>query len=191
MMEPIHPGNSGIIDTNGGNSKDYIDTKSDNNNQQIPEASATWVQLTPELQELYRLLNIDLGMKLDRKLDPLQSTVNEIKSNLQVEESKIEHAMKIKQENIKLQAICSSIEKENLLLKKRLNAIENHLLENNIILQGINEDAWELNSVLKEKTIYALANTIEASMRQQQIDLMRNMLIKKVQRIGKFNSKRG
>ena len=56
--------------------------------------------------------------------------------------------MKIKYENSKLQTRCNDIEKENKLLKDRLVAIENQLLENNITLQGINEDAWELNSVL-------------------------------------------
>ena len=69
--------------------------------------------------------------------------------------------------------------------------IENRLLENSIILQGINKDSWELNSVLKEKTIHALANTIDADTRQQQLDTMRSMPIKNVERMGKFNSKCG
>ena len=99
------------------------------------------VKLTPELLELHRLLNRDLSKKLDQKLDPLQSSVNEIKANLNLQEEKIEQVMKIKDENIKLQHRCDSIEKENRLLKDRLSAIENHLLENNIILQGINKDA--------------------------------------------------
>ena len=158
-MEPSY---SESGDTNGGNDENYSDTKGRNGHHLYPVEGATKVQLTPELQELHRLLNIDLSVKLDQKLDPLQSSVNEIKSHLHVQESKIEHVMKIKQENVKLQAKCSSIEKENVLLKKRITAIENHLLENNIILQGINEDAWELNSVLKVETIHALANTIHA-----------------------------
>ena len=82
-------------------------------------------------------------------------------------------------------------EKENKLLKDRLIAIENQLLENNITLQGINEDAWELNSVLREKTYHALASTIEASSKQKQLEEARKMPIKKVQRMGKYNSKRG
>ena len=82
------------------------------------------------------------------------------------------------------------MEKENKSLKDRLTVIENHLLENNIILQRINEDSWELNSVLKEKTIHALANTIDADTRQKQLDTMRSIPIKKVQQMGKFNSKR-
>ena len=190
-MEPLHTGNPVITNMNGVNSGNHGDTKSDNNNPHIPETGTARVQLTPELQELHRLLNVDLGIKLDQKLDPLQSSVNEIKANLQIQETKIEHVMKIEHENIQLQARCLSIEKENLLLKKRLNVIENHLLENNIILQGITEYAWELNSVLKEKTIHTLANMIEAPTRQQQVDLMRDMPIRKVQRLGKFNSKRG
>ena len=82
------------------------------------------------------------------------------------QENKIEEVMEIRDENIKLQNRCDFIEKENKLLKDKLSVIKNHLLENNIILQGINEDAWELNSVLREKTIHALSNTIEAKTRQ-------------------------
>ena len=145
------------------------------------DAGATKVKLTPELLELHRLLNKDLSKKLDQKLDPLHLSVNEIKANLTTQEHKIEEVMKIRDENIKLQNRCNHIEKENKLLKDRFSMIENHLLENNIILQGINEDAWELNNVLREKTIHALSNTIDAKTRQQQIDTMRSMPIKKVQ----------
>ena len=45
--------------------------------------------------------------------------------------------------------------------------------------------------MLREKTIHALSNTIDANTRQQQIDTMRSMPIKKVQCLGKYNSKRG
>ena len=151
----------------------------------------TKVKLTPELLELHRMLNKDWSDKLDQKLDPLQTSVNEIKSNLTAQETKIEQVMKIKEENIQLHNQCNQIEKENKTLKDRLTVIENCLLENNIILHGINKDSWELNSVLKEKTIHALANTIDVDTRQQQLDTMRSMPIKKVEKMGKFNSKRG
>ena len=135
------------------------------------DAGTPKVKLTPELLELHRMLNKDwsdkLDQKLDLKLEPLQSSVNEIKANLTTQEDKIEQVMRIKNENIKLNNRCDQMEKENKLLKDHLTTIENHLLENNIILQGINEDTWELNSVLKEKAIHALANTIDADMRQQ------------------------
>ena len=155
------------------------------------KVGSTKVKLTPELLKLHMLLNRDLSKKLDQKLDPLHLSVNEIKTNLVTQENKIEEVMKIRDENIKLQNWCNFIEKENKLLKDRLSVIENHLLENNIILQGINEDSWELNSILREKTIHALSNTIDVKTRQQQIDTMRSMPIKKVQRLGNYNSKWG
>ena len=145
------------------------------------------INLPSELLELYKMLHHDL----DTKIDPLQQSVNDIKTKLSTQENKIEEVMKIKYENSKLQTRCSAIEKENKLLKDRLIAIESQLLENNITLQGINEDAWELNSVLREKTYHALANTIEASSREKQLEEARKMPIKKVQRMGKYNSKRG
>ena len=171
-------------------SNDTMDIEDTNLQNQIP-APEPKVQLTPELLELHRMLNKDWSEKLDQKLDPLQSSVNDIKANLTTQEVKIEQVMKIKDENLKLHNRCNQMEKENKQLKDRLTVIENHLLENNIILQGVTEDNWELNSIPKEKTIYALADTIEANTKQQQIDTMRGMPIKKVQRLGKYNSTRG
>ena len=168
-----------------------INEETNNEYKDRSNSSTTKVKLTPELLELHRLLNRDLSKKLDQKLDLLQQSVNDIKVNLTTQEQKIEEVMKIKDENTKLHQCCQHIEKENRFLKERLSVIENHLLENNIILQGINKDAWELNSVLREKTIHALSTTINAKTRQQQIDTIRNMPIRKVQRLGKFNSRRG
>ena len=70
------------------------------------------VKLTPELLELHRMLNKDWSDKLDQKLDPLQSSVNEIKANLTTQENKIEQVMKIKNENIRLHNRCNQMEKE-------------------------------------------------------------------------------
>ena len=159
------------------------------------------VHLSPELLELYNMLHRDL----DNKIDPLQRSVNDIQTKLSsqenrieevmtklsTQENKIEGVMNIKHEYSKLHTCCTAMEKENKLLKDRLTAIENQLLENNITLQGINEDAWELNSVLREKTYHALANTIEASTRQKQLEEAKKMPIKKIQRMGKYNSNRG
>ena len=132
-----------------------INEETNNEYKDQIDSSTTKVKLTPELLELHRLLNRDLSKKLDQKLDLLQQSVNDIKVNLITQEHKIEEVMKIKDENTKLHQCCHHIEKENKLLRERLSVIKNHLLENNIILQGINEDAWELNSVLSEKTIHA------------------------------------
>ena len=153
-------------------SNDTMDIEDTNLQNQMP-APEPKVQLTPELLELHRMLNKDWSEKLDQKLDPLQSSVNDIKANLTTQEVKIEQVMKIKDENLKLHNRCNQMEKENKQLKYRLTIIENHLLENNIILQGVTEDNWELNSVLKEKTIHALADTIDTNTTQQQIDTMR------------------
>ena len=63
------------------------------------------VNLSPELLELYKMLHHDL----DTKIDPLQQSVNDIKTKLSTQENKIEEVMKIKHENSKLQTRCSAI----------------------------------------------------------------------------------
>ena len=77
------------------------DSQLGDNHQQTNDTSPK-VKLTPELLELHRMLNKDWSKKLDQKLDPLETSVNEIKSNLTTQETKIEQVMKIKEENIKL-----------------------------------------------------------------------------------------
>ena len=77
------------------------DSQLGDNHKQTNDTSPK-VKLTPELLELHRMLNKDWSKKLDQKLDPLETSVNEIKSNLTTQETKIEQVMKIKEENIKL-----------------------------------------------------------------------------------------
>ena len=48
------------------------------------------------------------------------------------------------------------------MLKNRLTNIEDKLLENNVIINGVREDAWETITALKEKVTNLIVYTVDA-----------------------------
>ena len=70
--------------------------------------------------------------------------------------------VKVCNENVKLKTRIRKIEEENKLLKNRLTNIEDKLLENNVIINGVREDAWETVTALKQKVISLIAYTVDA-----------------------------
>ena len=73
-------------------------------------------------------------------------------------------------------------------IKERLDRVENHQLENNLILHGIPETtAWEYPETRYTKVIEHLALTMNGRNEVEQRDMARNLSIQKTKRIGKFN----
>ena len=62
-------------------------------------------------------------------------------------EAKGELINAIKEENQQLRLDCDMVRKENHLLKSHLDKIENKLISSNVILHGIEDQAWELKEV--------------------------------------------
>ena len=100
----------------------------------------------PQLIQLRKLLQHDMAVMIK----PLREHVSDIeKSNKKLEEKgELITSMKIKNEKLKFD--CRKVKLENKKLKEHIVAIENKLLENNIIVQGIPDQAWELADNLRE-----------------------------------------
>ena len=78
---------------------------------------------------------------------------------------------------------------ENNKLRSRLVKIENTLLDNNVILHGIREDLWELESNRLEKVINAISRTIDDDDLDVQLATARKMRIKSAKRVGMYSAK--
>ena len=88
-----------------------------------------------------------------KMIEPLKDRVSHIEKSNKILEEKGELISAMKIENDKLRVDCKLIKIKNRKLKDRLNVIENKLLENNIVVQEIPDQAWELSSNLQEKNI--------------------------------------
>ena len=106
------------------------------------------------------------------------------------QDKSINELLTVKEENRLLKIECDRVLSENISLKERITKIENSLLDNNIILHGIPEDAWELDSNRLEKEIHAISFTMDKESEQDQIDVTHKIRIKSTRRIGIYNSKR-
>ena len=156
-------------------------------NDPITDEEATEEEeLPPELAVLQRLLNMDM----DREIRSLKSSISNLEKSQKDLEKKSETIEQIRHENHKLQTDCDQMKKENRKLLNRLNLIENKLLENNIVLHGIPDQVWELNSVTREKAIVAISHIANGKTLQEQIDITRKIGIRNVKHIGEYSSRK-
>ena len=130
----------------------------------------------PQLIQLRKLLQQDMVEMI--KL--LREHVSDIeKSNKKLEEKgELITSMKIKNEKLKID--CRKVKLENKKLKECIVAIENKLLENNIIVQGIPDQVWELADNLREKTLVSISHLANGKTPQEKLDIMRKIGIKNV-----------
>ena len=145
----------------------------------------------PELQDLQliqlrRLLNEDMA----KMIAPLKERVNSIEKSNKLLDEKGEMITSMKIENDKLRIDCKKVKMENKRLKERICAIENKLLENNIIVQGIPDQPWELSDNLREKTLIAISHLANGKTPQEKLNIVRKIGIKNVKRVGDYTSKR-
>ena len=96
-------------------------------------------KLPPDLKLLYD----SLSQKWDERMDPLESKVNALFSEESNLPRHIEYVNKMKRSQGKLESRLNIVEKENMELKQKLTLIEDQMLENCVVLTGLNEEKWE------------------------------------------------
>ena len=139
--------------------------------------------LTPELKTLRALLNLDL----EKKLEPLKASISNLEKSHKVLEEKGELIDTIRKENIKLKLDCENVKLENDKLKERLVAIENRLLENNVLLHGIADQPWELNDITHEKTLSAISHVANGKTHEDRMKIVCKIDIRNIKRIGDYS----
>ena len=125
----------------------------------------------PQLIQLRRLHNEDMA----KMIAPLKERVGDIEKSNKLLEEKGEMITHMKIENDKLRIDCKMVKMENKKLKERICAIENKLLENNIIVQGIPDQPWELSDNLREKTLIAISHLANGKTPQEKLNIVRKI----------------
>ena len=75
-------------------------------------------------------------------------------------------------------------------LKNRLSDIENKLLENNIVMHGVEESFEESESQRKMKVKAMISHTVNRSTIAERMEVMENMPIEWTERLGRYNEQR-
>ena len=127
--------------TTGDNKPD--EEEMDDGSQMTPQPK-TKPELSPELQYLHELLKADME---EMMIQPIKVHMSAIEESHKALEAKWELIDAIKEENKQLRLDCNVVMRENQLLKSHLDKIENKLISSNVILHGIEDQAWELKEV--------------------------------------------
>ena len=141
-------------------------------------------ELTPEL----KMIDLLIKRNLKQQLEPINSNINSLLKTAKITEKNALEITTLKKENTYWKQRCQKLELDQKHIKERLDRMENHQLENNLILHGIPETtAWEYPETRYTKVIEHLASTMNGRNEVEQRDIARNLSIQKTKRIGKFN----
>ena len=114
------------------------------------------------------------------KLEPIEKDIKALTVTSQNYNSTVTEVKQLKLEYMDLWQKYTALQEDNQALHNRLNKIEHKLLEDNVIITGTPEDAWETESTLYEKVYQLIANTVDAQDRQLQLDKAQNVKIHNV-----------
>ena len=114
------------------------------------------------------------------RLDTIQESIR----SLQLDWKRhTEELSLLKSENNVLTSKVRRLEKKNTQLGNRLKHLEDKLLENNIIFQGIPESIWESEEVCKEKIIQVISVLVNSNTPAGKLEGARNIPINTVKRL--------
>ena len=114
-------------------------------------------ELTPEL----KMIDLLIKRNLKQQLEPINNNINSLLQTVQITEKNVLEITTLKKENSYLKHHCQRLEMEQKNIKERLDRMENHQLENNLIIHGIPETtALEYPETRYAKIIEHLASTM-------------------------------
>ena len=111
----------------------------------------------------------------------------ETNQNLIDQNSEIKH---LKDENIKLTSKVVHLQHEQEKINRKLKTIESNVISCIVIMRGIREGWYEKEIVLKDKVYTELAYLMESYNPQEQLEMAKQIGIKRCRRIGKYSEER-
>ena len=113
---------------------------------------------------------------------PINPMVFDLAEEIQGEVKKLKH------ENKAMTHWCNIMERENKILKNRLNDIKNKLLENNIVMHDVEESFEESESQRKIKVKAMISHTVNRSTVAERMEVVENTPIEWTERLGRYNA---
>ena len=124
--------------------KEEEDTKSPGNEEDEPLPRKTIDCMKVAMQELMNLL---------------EEKINQLIGTKEKQEKQEEEIIKLKLQQSELYRKCMKTEAENTKLKRRLEILENKMLEANLIIHGLREDEWKTK--LAEEREFAMQLSLQ------------------------------
>ena len=137
----------------------------------------------PEQPQAGKVLTLQVVKDL---LKPLDERITEVLNSQAEVKATIREAATLKSENEKLKRRVTKMEEINENLCRRLSAIENRLLESNIILTGIREGAWETEEARKESVYEVISETVLGRTFDDRLQTAKTMQIRSTRCLEKY-----
>ena len=176
-----------VISSNNNNPVTTNDTGNNSDSAEVLNVNQRKITLSLELQYLRELLKEDMEKML---IKPLQDRMAVIEKLHEVLESKGVLIDTIKAENKQLKHDCNLIRLENEKLKQKIDNIETKLISSNVVLYGIEDQAWELSDVTREKALTAISSIANGNTVKEKLDVVRKIGIRDIRCVGTYNSHR-
>ena len=129
---------------------------------------------------------ITLNMK--NMLDPLKLDISSLVQSQKEWEQHKSDVNELKFEKTRLNNRIQEVEECNNILEDRVRKLEDKLMESNLILHGVKESKWELDSTRNELVIQAISSTVIADNDQKKMEITRKILITSTACLGRYNS---
>ena len=124
----------------------------------------------------------------------MQPIKNDIKTLLKDRELLPEYVQKVQNlehSTDQLNNRVVKIEQENQTLKQKLVKIKDKLLENNLIISGVDESKFEEEGSRREKLDTVIAKVLPGETEEEKLEKARKLDIVSTARLGKYNPIRG
>ena len=132
----------------------------------------------------------NIKTEVSNAIKPLQESIDVLLASKKKSEEIQGEVKKLKHENKAITRRCNIIERANKTLKNWLNDIENKLLENNIVMHGIEETPEESELQRKRKVKAMISHTINRSTIAERMEVVENIPIEWTERLGRYNEQR-
>ena len=132
----------------------------------------------------------NIKTEVSNAIKPLQESIDVLLASKKKTEEIQGEVKKLKHENKAMTHRCNIMERENKTLKNRLNDIENKLLENNIVMHGVEETLKESELQRKRKVKAMISHTVNRSTVAERMEVVENIPIEWTERLGRYNEQR-
>ena len=128
-----------------------------------------------------------LTCMMKEMLEPLKTDLNSLILSQREWEQQKTDVQNIHVEKEQLNFKIKEVEEKNSKLEDRVKKLKDKLMESNLILHGIKESSWELDSTRNELVIQAIAATINADNDNNKLKIARKIPITSTAWLGRYN----
>ena len=163
-------------------------------NTSIPKTNDDIDNQTDNLPPELKLLYVSLTKMVEEKMQPIEKIENDMKTLLKDRELLLEYVQKVQTLEHNTDQLTSKvvkIEQENQELEQKLVKIEDKLLENNLIISGVEESKFEEEGPWHEKLDIIIAKPLPGETEEEKLEKARKLDIVSTAQLGKYNPIKG